>query len=204
MTLTVRGFAGGEYVLWDAFENKTVRRHSPDGNIPVVLAPNNLLVLIIGSDIEANTACLACEIAGGGEELVTEWQIETCRECDLPNYAPYKAVTDLVNLTSPGEMPDFTGNMRYTATVDLDPAKHQILDLGLVGQTAEVRLNGKYIGTRLFAPYRFDVSDAAVAGKNTLEVIVTNTCVHEQEDEFSRYMLVKPSGLMGPVTLGKK
>lgn len=204
VTLTVRGFAGGDYVLWDAFENKTVRRHSTDGNIPVMLEPNNLLVLVLGSDIEANTECLACEIVGGGEELVTEWQIETCRECDLPNYAPYKMATVLVNLTSPDEMPTFTGNMRYTTTVDLDPAKHQILDLGLVGQTAEVRLNGKYIGKRLFAPYRFDISDAAAEGKNTLEVIVTNTCVHEQEDEFSRYMLVKPSGLMGPVTIGKK
>ena len=200
-TVTVRGFTGGEYVLWDAFENKAVRRYSPDGRIPTVLAPNNLLVLILGSDISANAERLACELCREDEELTVDWRIEICREGDLPNYIPYKTVHTLVNVTAPDEMPNFTGNMRYTATVSLDPEKHRVLDLGLVGQTAEVRLNGKHVGTRLFAPYRFDISDAAVAGENTVEVTVTNVCVHEQRDEFSRYMLIKPSGLIGPITL---
>ena len=202
VTVTVRGFTGGNYLLWDAFENKAVRRHSSDGRIPMELLPNNLLVLILGSDVEANATRLACEIAEGDTELTADWLIEICREGDLPRYTPYKTARVLVNMTAPDEMPRFTGNMRYTATVTLDPNTQKILDLGLVGQTAEVRLNGKHIGTRLFAPYRFDISEAAVAGKNVLEITVTNTCVYEQRDEFSRYMLVKPSGLLGPIRLG--
>ena len=96
-------------------------------------------------------------------------------------------------------MPDFTGNIRYTATVILDRTRHRILDLGAVGQTAEVKLNGKKVGVRTFAPYRFDISDAVQEGKNTLEITVANTCVFEQRDGFSKFMLIKPSGLLGPV-----
>jgi beta-galactosidase/beta-glucuronidase len=96
-------------------------------------------------------------------------------------------------------MPDFTGNIRYTASVTLDPSEHTILDLGSVGQTAEVTVNGKHVGTRIFAPYRFDLSGSVIKGENTIEITVANTCVHEQRDAFSRYMLIKPSGLLGPV-----
>ena len=76
-----------------------------------------------------------------------------------------------------------------------------MLDLGVVGQCAQVRLNGKYVGTRIFAPYRFDISDAVQNGENLLEITIANTCVYEQPDRFSRFMLIKPSGLLGPVTV---
>jgi hypothetical protein len=117
----------------------------------------------------------------------------------MPAFKKYKDIKALTSITSPKELPDFTGNMRYTAIVELDPEKERILDLGTVGQTAEVYLNGKHIGTRLFHPYRFDMSDAIKKGENILEIIVTNTCVYEQRDGFSRFMAIKPSGLLGPV-----
>lgn len=202
VTLQVCGFAGGEYLVWDAFENKAERRYSEDGTISLTLYPNNLLVLIIGSELATNHGRLIYQVDDATYALRAEWNVELCRECELPNYTPYKTMTDLRSITAPDELPDFTGNIRYTASVTLDPAKHTVLDLGLVGQTAEVRLNGKYVGTRIFAPYRFDISKAAREGENMIEITVTNTCVYEQRDKFSRFMLIKPSGLLGPVKLG--
>ena len=199
--MKLRGFAGGEYVLWDAFENKAVRRHSGDGSINLTVAPNNLLVLFTNTGFIANDGKLICESDAVGEELKNEWKIELCCEKELPDYRTYKTVSELRSISAPDEMPGFTGNMRYTAKVQLDPEKHKMLDLGAVGQTAEVRLNGKYVGTRLFAPYRFDISEYVKAGENLLEITVANTCVYEQSDKFSRYMLIKPSGLLGPVTV---
>jgi hypothetical protein len=185
--------------VWDAFENRAESRYSEGGSIPLTVYPNNMLVLF------TNTACnyegrrVPCSPDASAYEPELAWSIELCAESELPNYQPYKTVTSLKNITAADEMPEFSGNMRYTATVSLDPLKHTALDLGTVGQTAEVKINGKHVGTRIFAPYRFDISDAIEEGENTVEITVANTCVHEQRDIFSRFMLIKPSGLLGPV-----
>ena len=201
VTLQLRGFTGGDYVLWDAFENKAVHRHSFDGRIPLTIVPNNLLVLLTGTNLPANTDAILWESALTAKELTPAWKIEICKEQELPNYKAYKTTTSLKNITGADEMPDFTGNIRYTATVVLDAQTHKALDLGTVGQCAQVHLNGKYVGTRLFAPYIFDISSAVQNGENNLEITVANTCVYEQPDLFSRYMLIKPSGLLGPVKI---
>ena len=197
--MSVRDFKGGDYLLWDAFENKTVRRHSRDGRIPLTVEPNNLIVLFINSGLGSEEGKLICEPTVFSEELTPEWKIEICREQELPNYKLYKTTSRLVSITGPDELPDFTGNMRYTAKLTLDAQKHNVIDLGCVGQTAEVRLNGKHVGTRIYAPYRFDISEAVIDGENEIEITVANTCTFEQRDQFSKFMLIKPSGLLGPV-----
>jgi hypothetical protein len=50
-----------------------------------------------------------------------------------------------------------------------------LLDVGQVRGAAEVRLNGHPLGARFLAPYRFHLGDAARAGANGLELLVTNT-----------------------------
>ena len=52
------------------------------------------------------------------------------------------------------------------------------LDLGAVKNLAAVRLNGKDLGVLWKAPFRVDVTDAIRAGKNELEVRVTNLWVN--------------------------
>ena len=203
VNLKFRNFDGGKYVLWDAFENKAVCRYTDSNNIPLHIAPNNLLVLITNSDFEKGGEALICEPVSYMSDLNAEWKIELCREKDMPNFTFYKTTSKLKSITSFDENPNFSGNMRYTASIHLDPEKHKILDLGTVGQTAEVYLNGKHIGTRIFAPYIFDMSDNVKSGENTIEIIVSNTCVQEQRDIYSRYMLIKPSGLIGQVKIGK-
>ena len=198
--LTLKSYTGGSYVLWDAFENKAVC-HSCSGSIPLSLMPNNLLVLIPDATLENKNSQLVSELSATGEILNAEWNIEVCREGDLPNYTYYKTASELINVTGANELPDFTGNIRYTARVTLDESKNKVLDLGDVGTTAEVTINGKHVGTRIFAPYRFDISDAVKNGENTVQITVTNTCVFEQRDKFSRFMAIKPSGLLGPIKI---
>lgn len=198
-TLRVKGFNGGYYTVWDAFENRSECRYSKDGSIPLTVYPNNLLVLFTNTSFEHDGRRLPCAPEDEVYEPQLTWSVELCVEAELPNYQPYKMITHLKSITAADEMPNFTGNMRYTATVTLDPSKHTALDLGTVGQTAEVKINGKHVGTRIFSPYRFDISDAVREGENTVEITVSNTCVHEQRDIFSRFMLIKPSGLLGPV-----
>ena len=52
------------------------------------------------------------------------------------------------------------------------------LDLGEVGVMARVRLNGADLGVLWMEPYRVDVSGALKAGRNTLEIDVTNLWIN--------------------------
>ncbi len=91
------------------------------------------------------------------------------------------------------------------------------LDLGEVQDMAEVSINGKPAGAVWHAPYQIDISTAAKAGMNKLEIKVANTWVNRligdaalPEDKritwaagpsYSKDAKLRPSGLVGPVNL---
>lgn len=52
------------------------------------------------------------------------------------------------------------------------------LDLGSVGDVAEVRVNGVAVGTAWKAPYRVDIPQALKSGANNVEVRVANKWVN--------------------------
>ncbi len=73
----------------------------------------------------------------------------------------------------------FSGEATYTKTVEiprelLGKREPLHLDLGTVREMAEVRLNGKNLGTLWKPPFVVDIRDAAKAGANRLEVRVVN------------------------------
>jgi hypothetical protein len=73
----------------------------------------------------------------------------------------------------------FSGTATYHKTIvipaaDLNANRSLLLDLGRVREIAEVRLNGKNLGILWKSPFRVDVTRAAKAGDNELEVSVTN------------------------------
>lgn len=94
--------------------------------------------------------------------------------------------------------PRFSGSAGYERDVVLDAAtlagRQWVLDLGTVRDVAEVEVNGARVGSRLWAPYRIDVTDALRAGRNVIHVRVTNTGANTRGE-------TQPSGLLGPVAL---
>ncbi|MEZ0327772.1 MAG: glycosyl hydrolase [Fimbriimonas sp.] len=77
----------------------------------------------------------------------------------------------------------FSGTATYTKTLDvpaslLGTGKRLMLDLGDVRELCRVRLNGKPIATLWKPPFRIDIANTAHAGKNALEVEVTNMWVN--------------------------
>jgi hypothetical protein len=106
------------------------------------------------------------------------------------------------NVTKSDFKPDFAGKMRYTFTLDIEKmGRHILLDLGRVGHTASLSINGKDAGIRFCAPYSFDVTDLVTNGDNEITVTVGNTLVQKVRDRFSCNMLIAPSGLLGGITL---
>ena len=68
-----------------------------------------------------------------------------------------------------------------------------------IGEVAEVYLNGKELGVKLFPPYTFNISSEDIKDENDLTVIVTNHKGYLMKDEYSAYMPFEASGLIGPV-----
>ena len=114
----------------------------------------------------------------------------------------------------------FSGIATYTTTFSLPagmkPGDALSLDLGEVGEVAEVRVNGRLVGTAWHAPYRLDISSAIQLGQNVLEVRVANLWVNRLIGDaqpgatrltFTALPTYRPdaplrrSGLIGPVRL---
>lgn len=92
----------------------------------------------------------------------------------------------------------FAGTLRYQTTFQLSKQSGArcSLDLGAVGDWAVVRINGKDLGPRLWAPMKWDVSEYVRDGANDLVVEVTNSRANQYDPKNAR-----PSGLFGPVEL---
>ncbi|MEA5014511.1 MAG: glycosyl hydrolase [Candidatus Limiplasma sp.] len=74
--------------------------------------------------------------------------------------------------------PYYAGTGIYRQAMVLPPeytGKKLVLEAELGADVLEVSVNGKPVGTRLWRPYRVDVSDALEAGENLIEIRVINT-----------------------------
>ena len=71
----------------------------------------------------------------------------------------------------------YSGTATYSKTFDLpqNAGTKLFLDLGLIMNIAEVRLNGKNLGVVWTPPFRVNISDAVKASGNKLEIDVVNT-----------------------------
>jgi hypothetical protein len=81
------------------------------------------------------------------------------------------------------------------------PKAAALLRLGVVGEIAEVFVNGVSAGVKVNYPYDFPVGHLLKPGVNHFEVVVTNTLVYQERDYCSESMPLEPSGLAGPVDL---
>jgi len=100
----------------------------------------------------------------------------------------------------------FSGRCVYRTSFSLEKtAGHRIdVDLGDVRECAEVWMNGQPVGTRLWPPYRLDITEWVRPGQNELAVVVSNLL----SNQFTWDVLgsrgvgkTLPSGLLGPVRI---
>lgn len=92
----------------------------------------------------------------------------------------------------------FAGRLRFATTFLLSTEQGTqplFLDLGRVGDIAEVWLNGALVDICAWAPYHLRIDGYCQVGNNRLEVWVTNSVANFYEG------LQRPSGLLGPVLL---
>ena len=98
----------------------------------------------------------------------------------------------------------FSGAVHYHRDIDLADPTTVVLDLGTVRGTAEVHVDGRPAGVRIWSPYRFDLTGLVRDGTNSITVTVRNTLGPRLDDTsptLGVYAGQRVSGLLGPVTL---
>ena len=194
----------GRFMRLRLIEQGIFADETADGRISVGLLPGQSEILVFGADAEemAHPGMSRLSDPVKATTLTPVYEISLADSEDLTAYAPYKTTDRLVSITSAGEKPSFSGLMRYTFTLHLEEVPAWgVLDLGRVGQTAAVYVNGTCAGLRITAPYACPVSYLLKKGDNTITVEVANTLVGKVRDPFSHCMPIPPSGLLGPVRL---
>jgi hypothetical protein len=198
--MTLPEGVGGACAVLRLAEDKVFRTASEDGRMAVKLLPGQSEILVFG---ELDELALSDEPAAlTAREITPTYTVDVAHAKDLNGWEHLTVTRELFNVTSAEHLPNFSGKMRYTFHLPLDNVSEQtVLDLGTVGQTARLKVNGHDAGIRMSAPYRFAIGPYLQAGDNTLTVEVANTLVGVCRDRFSHFLPLLPSGLLGPVVL---
>ena len=187
----------GDYISADLLTGGIYKNRTDDGIININLKAGQSVILVFGD----------MDFDGFSEEkksLSSEspkilWNI-SLKDSESLEFELYKEKSELINITSMENKPDFSGYILYEGKIALGKTDY-ILDLGAVGQTAKLYINGNDLGIRVCAPYMWDISQYAKKGENEIKIIVANTLVNRKKDVFSHFMPIPPSGVIGPIAL---
>lgn len=189
----------GAYTRIDLMGESFTAGETTDGHFTLQLAPNQSQIVIFGD----NGGLPAEYKLPEGTELHPTFRLSLADAANLADFKEMGTYDHFFNVTGREGKPDFSGKMKYVFSFDVEDDKKRIfLDLGKVGQNASLTLNGKPLGIRISPPYLFEITEAAVPGKNQSEVIVSNTLAQKMRGEYySQFIPLAPSGLLGDMRL---
>ena len=187
--------AVGAIERWDALHGTTQSYPAQalvDGRMKVALRLDRRESVVLAVDTRIALGGLAAPLIVPGHKIMA---------LDGP-----WAVTDqegqTVAIPAPGDWAQaegwetFTGTHCYHMNFELgEDARPEFIDLGVVGDIAEVLINSKRVGVQAWAPYILPLGEVCHSGTNRLEVRVTNSMANRYD---GRQL---PSGLIGPIFL---
>lgn len=189
----------GECIVYEPWENKLYKSSTVNGKLSLKIEKGNMLFVIFGDEIPSDIPSLKHE--SQREALDLRFEISLKDEGDK-DYRVIAKNSELFDISAPDKNPTFSGEIRYKTTFVARDG-FEVIDLGEVGEVCEAYLNGKYLGARINAPYKFDMSGAIREGENELEIIVKSNLAHRRRDMFSSFIQIPPSGILGEISLCK-
>ncbi|MCF7931637.1 MAG: hypothetical protein K9K93_00525 [Acholeplasmataceae bacterium] len=206
---TVRLTADGYPVFYDCYRDRyeLVSYRADEGIITfdLELAPYGSLFLILSETLEhrAHHQRLRMKDAVRFEpSQMTPWRVSLSDKSNPSLFTYLKTTSDLVNLATLEQVPEFSGTIRYetTMTITKPVSNRVLLDLGELYEISDLVINGINAGVLITPPYQYDVTDLIKDGANTLVIDVTNTLAKARGNNlYDRAMAQEPSGLIGPV-----
>lgn len=189
----------GECLIYEPWSNRIYRDKVEDGIFHLKIENGNMLFLIFGEKAPSDTPFFKYEKQRQSLPLTFDIFLKEEGKGEFEKIATNSACFDI---SAPDKFPNFCGEIRYESTFVANEDL-SVIDLGQVGEVAEVWLNGEYLGARINAPYKFAVGNALKNGENKLEILVRNNLGHRRRDWFSSFIQFPPSGLLGDISACK-
>jgi len=142
----------------------------PDGKVEALLWRSGNYALAGGASLNA--------VVAPPREIPGPWRVAFQAGRGAPASVTLPELISLDKHADPG-VKYFSGTATYSRSLEVPPAsleagKRVVLDLGRVEVIAQMRINGRDLGTLWKEPYRLDVTEAVHAGANDLEIRATN------------------------------
>ena len=185
----------GECLIYEPWDNRLYRYCAKDGVLEIKLEKGNMLFAIFGDTVDTALPYFTCEKERRLVNMTFDIFTRNEGEKEFTQIANNSALFDI---SSPDKVPDFSGEVLYKTKFEVEKG-FTVIDFGQVGETAEVWLNGKYLGARINPPYKFSMADALKDGENTLEVLVRSNLAHRRQDLFSTFIQISPTGILGDI-----
>jgi hypothetical protein len=217
--------AGKNAEIWDpATGEMQPAGYSFSGNmtvVPVNLAERQSVFIVFRSKTFVPARSIPESSPVSTAEIAGSWEIS------FPSGlgAPAKITLDTLKswtLNADEGVKYFSGTAVYTKSFEtsklfLENGTRFILDLGMVGDIAEVSVNGSQTGILWKAPFQADITGMIRKGTNKIEIKVTNEWTNRLAGDmksapgkkilnsplFVRASILNESGLIGPVKILK-
>ncbi len=186
------------------------RFEAPPGIKEIVLHKNNSTVWVNGTKVAVDDGVVKIKHPPAGVSNVAI-RLKMKRgeyagaAFDLPLQLKLEGGTIQTGLWDNYALPTYSGIGIYKQIIKFDKGETDQaieIDLGEVYVAAEVKVNGKSAGSRVAAPYKFDLSGMVQSGKNEIEIRVANTLApHYSIPKKAMHLGPVKSGLVGPVSL---
>ena len=197
--------------------------------VPLEFEPNGSMFIVFRHPTSVKPASAGRNFPSFKDltEIAGPWQLEFDPQWFYPtNGLEGKAAQGMVTFDplndwakrSEPAIRHFSGTAVYRTVFEMTNSvgtARTFLDLGVVKETARIKLNGKDCGTLWCAPWRVDITEALKPGKNELEIEVVNLWPNRligdaglPEREWRTQTNIRtfkpsspllPSGLLGPV-----
>lgn len=187
-------------------------------SVPLDLAPGQSVFVLFRKSAPSAAETFAARQWRTLGTIAGPWDVRFQEGRGAPSAAKMDELASLSSSEDPG-IRFFSGVASYKTAFQLPRASDSQslqLDLGRVGDVAEVFVNGKSAGIAWKAPYRVEIGHLVHEGRNALEVRVANLWVNrligDQQPGAERFAFtttptftakapLRPSGLIGPVSL---
>ena len=186
---------------------------------PLELGPEASAFVLFRQDTDAPGRIVPTPALNVLSEFEGGWDVAFQPGRGAPSTLRLERLASLTEQSDPA-VRYFSGEATYkrafTLPADYVPGSPLWVDLGEVGDLAEVTINGRVLGGVWHAPFRLEIGDAVRPGENVLEVKVANLWVNRLIGDaqpgvvpvtsttiptFNADAPLRPSGLIGPVRL---
>lgn len=186
--------------------------------VPLDMAAEESLFVLFRTAPAALARTIAAPVPSPALDLSSGWTVAFQPGRGAPATTRLATLAPLETQADPG-IRYFSGTASYTRRFAVQQGAGTaglMLDLGKVGDVAEVRVNGRPAGTVWHAPYRLDIGPLVRRGTNRIEIKVANLWVNRLIGDaqpgatkityttlptYRADAPLRPSGLIGPVTL---